>query len=152
MGVSAGKARGRPGAGVVQPPVDHGALGLARETRRWRGAVSCLSGAAAEGAVARAYLRAGYRLLAERWRGQSGEIDLIFDEGQGLVFVEVKAAKELDKAALSLGARQRRRIVAAASEYLAQVPGGLGSSVRFDLAMVDGVGRVRVLENAFGEF
>lgn len=124
----------------------------ARLERQRRGQVSCLTGFSAEGAVLRVYIRAGYVALAERWRGQSGEIDLIFDEGKGLVFVEVKAARDFERAALSLGPRQRQRIVAAASEYLAQVPGGIASNVRFDLALVDGMGRVRVLENAFGEF
>jgi len=133
--------------------VGSGLRGLgARVERQRRGQLSCLTGFAAEGAVSRAYIRAGYVALAERWRGQSGEIDLIFDEGQGLVFVEVKAARDFERAALSLGARQRQRIVAAAEEYLALVPGGHMRNVRFDLALVDGMGRVRVLENAFGEF
>jgi putative endonuclease len=41
------------------------------------------------------------------------------------------------------------RICTAASEYLAQEPLGQLTPVRFDVALVDGAGRIEILENAF---
>ena len=111
-----------------------------------------LSGRAAEEQVARAYSGRGAELLETRWRGKGGEIDLIFGQGEVLVFTEVKKARSIDAAICSLRPAQMRRIHAAASEYLAHAPNGQLSDVRFDLAVMDAIGRVEIIENAFGHF
>lgn len=121
------------------------------EGRRHRGRCAYLAGLAAESAVERAYAARGLRVAARRWRGTRAEIDLILTDGSGLVFVEVKKSRSFARAAQALGAAQRRRIAQAASEYLACMPMGLLTEARFDLAMVDGIGAVEVIENAFGE-
>ncbi|WP_420862734.1 YraN family protein [Algirhabdus cladophorae] len=108
------------------------------------------AGLAAEDSVARHYLDAGYSLCASRWRGQSGEIDLVVQGASGLVFVEVKKSRSFEKAARALGARQQARIIGAAAEYLAAAYGTLDHEARFDLAVVDSTGTVQVAENAFG--
>jgi putative endonuclease len=41
------------------------------------------------------------------------------------------------------------RIYAAAAEFLAGEPNGALTPARFDVALVDGFGRIEVLENAF---
>jgi putative endonuclease len=41
------------------------------------------------------------------------------------------------------------RIYGAGSEFLATQPGGQLTDVRFDLALVDEMGRIKVIENAF---
>lgn len=110
------------------------------------GAVSYYNGLAAEDQVARRYCDAGLTLAARRWRGLSGEIDLIFRQGATLVFVEVKQAANLARAAERLTMRQMQRIWAAASEYLAGEPGGQDSDVRVDAALVDETGRVEIIE------
>lgn len=66
------------------------------------------------------------------------------------VFVEVKASADFDRAAESLLPGQIARIRAAASEYAARLPHGQDSAMRFDLALVDGVGRIEIVENALG--
>lgn len=114
-----------------------------------RGKRADLSGRAAEASVERHYARSGCPVADRRWRGESGEIDLVTQEGDGLVFVEVKKARSFAEAAERLSCRQIERIVGAASEYLAKMPLGQLTPVRFDLAVVDGAGRVQVLENAF---
>ena len=43
------------------------------------------------------------------------------------------------------------RLVGAASEFIAAEPNGQLTDMRFDLAMVDGQGRVEIIENAFAE-
>lgn len=118
--------------------------------RARRGRTAYLSGHAAEESVARHYARAGRQVAARRWRGAAGEIDLVVREGACLVFVEVKAAASFDAAAARLGRRQMDRLCAAAEEFAGGEPAGLLSEMRFDLALVDGRGDVRVIENAFG--
>ena len=112
------------------------------------GAVSYYSGLQAEDQVARHYGVTGRTLAARRWRGKAGEIDLIFREGAGLVFVEVKRAASFARAAERLGARQMRRIYGAASEFLAGEPNGQNTDVRFDVALVNGQGAIDIIENA----
>ena len=119
--------------------------------RQMRGAVACRAGLAAEDIVARDYERRGGNLARRRWHSFSGEIDLIMRDGAVTVFVEVKKAASFDQAALRLSRRQMDRICLAAQEYMACVPGGMLNDMRFDLALVDGRGAVRVIENAFGE-
>lgn len=113
------------------------------------GLVSYRAGLAAEEAVARHYSDAGRILAATRWRGTSGEIDLVMREGAGLVFVEVKKAATHAEAALRVTSRQMARIYATASEFLAGEPAGQNTESRFDVALVDSFGRIEVLENAF---
>nr|WP_134679435.1 YraN family protein [Paracoccus ravus] len=104
----------------------------------------------AEDAVSRAYLDTGHEALAERWRGAAGEIDLIFRGKDEVIFVEVKKAATHDLAARRLGRLQIGRITLAAQEFCADLPAGLMTPMRFDLALVDRFGRVEILENAFG--
>lgn len=113
------------------------------------GLVSYHAGLAAEAAVQRHYADAGQILAASRWRGKSGEIDLIMRDGQAVVFVEVKKAATHAEAALRLTSRQMARIYASASEFLAGEPAGQNTESRFDVALVDSYGRIEVLENAF---
>ncbi len=113
------------------------------------GLVSYRAGLAAEEAVARHYADAGRVMAASRWRGVSGEIDLIVRDGSAIVFVEVKKAATHAEAALRLTSRQMARIYASASEFLAGEPAGQATESRFDVALVDSYGRIEVLENAF---
>ncbi|NBC96094.1 MAG: hypothetical protein GVY27_07040 [Deinococcus-Thermus bacterium] len=115
-----------------------------------RGTRAYLSGAAAEDCVARHYTERGHPVRDRRWRGESGEIDLVTEDAGGLIFVEVKRARSFAEAALRLSPRQAARIVATATEYLAGMPGGDLTPVRFDLALVDAHGRVELVDNAFG--
>lgn len=115
------------------------------------GAVGYRAGLCAEAIVAQGYVRGGYDLLERRWRGAGGEIDLIFRKDDAIVFVEVKKSRSFERAALRLGAAQMRRICHAAEEFLATEPGGALTDVRFDVALVDGTGAVRIIENAFGQ-
>jgi len=108
-----------------------------------------LSGLAAEEAVERHFAARGLICLDRRWRGPGGEIDLIFREGDRVVFVEVKAAASHDAAAARVFRRQADRIAASAMAYLDRHAGGSLSDMRIDVAVVDGTGRVAVLENAF---
>lgn len=113
------------------------------------GARSYHAGIAAEDSVARFYDRSGRAVCARRWRGLSGEIDLIARQGAEVIFIEVKQSATHAEAAENLTQRQMDRIYGAASEFLAGEPGGQLTDVRFDVALVDGAGRIEILENAF---
>jgi putative endonuclease len=116
--------------------------------RQIKGSVSYHSGLAAEQSVAATYERAGHAVVAQRWRGAAGEIDLIVRDGAGFVFVEVKKSRSHAEAAEQLSAKQIARIFGAASEYVSGQARGLMTDMRFDVALVDGMGRVEILENA----
>ncbi len=114
------------------------------------GSTSYHAGLAAEDGVARHYGRAGHRVLARRWRGKGGEIDVIVRDGEDTVFVEVKKSGSHGAAALRVSQRQVRRLFDCAGEYMATLPGGMLSPVRFDVALVDEAGRIEIVENALG--
>lgn len=115
------------------------------------GSVSHHAGLSAEGIVEVFYQRLGKPVLERRWRGQAGEIDLILADGDGVIFVEVKKARDHATAAARLSPRQQARIYAAASEFLATRPLGQLTEARIDVALVDALGRVDVIENALGQ-
>lgn len=121
-----------------------------RAARARRGARAHLSGLAAEEAVAEHYARAGRPVAARRWRGREGEIDLVARDGEGYIFVEVKRARSFAEAAERVTPRQIGRILAAALEFLIGNPRGMNVEMRFDVALVDGAGRISIVENAFG--
>lgn len=109
------------------------------------------AGVSAELRIAQDYERRGFAVARRRWRGRGGEIDLIVRDGNSLIFVEVKQSRDFARAAESLSMRQMHRICASAEEYLDHEPMGSLTDVRFDVALVDGRGDMRIIENAFGQ-
>lgn len=121
----------------------------ARQGRKPRGLTNYLAGHAAEASVARHYEDRGIAICARNWRGITGEIDLIGRDGDVIVFVEVKQSRTHDLAATHISQAQIGRIFATVDEFVAGEPKGLLTDVRIDLALVDGLGRIEVVENAF---
>ncbi len=120
-----------------------------RKRRSARGLASYHAGQAAEAAVARHYGRLGHELVEQRWRGSAGEVDLVLRNGEGLIFVEVKHAARHDWAAERVSAAQVRRLFMTGTEFCETQPRGQFTDVRYDLATVDALGGVEVIENAF---
>ena len=114
------------------------------------GATSFHAGMVTEDQISAEYQRRGQKICQRRWRGKGGEIDLIVEQDDGLVFVEVKRARNFARAAERVSHRQMQRIYNTAGEYLARMPMGLNTNARFDVALVDGTGRIEIMENAFG--
>ncbi len=112
------------------------------------GQLSYCAGVAAEQQVSTRYRDRGAEIVAMRWRGRGGELDIIVREGATTVFVEVKKSRSHTQAAHRLSQRQIARLYDAAGEYLGGQPGGLNSTARFDVALVDGMGRIEIIENA----
>ncbi len=116
--------------------------------RRCRGQHAHHGGRVAEAQVAQHYERSGHAIAARRWRGQGGETDLVARGRAGVVFIEVKSGKCHGSAAQSLRPRQIARLQTAAEEFLGGEPAGSLTPARFDVALVDAMGRIEVLENA----
>ena len=77
-----------------------------------------------EDRIADDYERRRYPVAQRRWRGKGGEINLIAQDGDGLVFIEVKQSCDFDQAALHLSPRQMTRLYAIGEESLGQIPKG----------------------------
>lgn len=130
--------------------VPKGGLVMLAERRAERGLKAHMAGLAAEEAVARHYDQSGLPVCARRWRGQHGEIDLIARNGDQLILIEVKQSRTHDEAMGHITQRQVERVFDAASEFVETEPKGWQTELRFDLALVDGVGRIVVHENFWG--
>ena len=109
------------------------------------------AGARAEAQCAALMREAGLRLLERNWRCRFGEIDLIAEEGETVVFAEVRLRRSLNfgGAGESVTAAKRARLLAAARLYLAARP---ATPCRFDVFLVVGqAGDVQWVRDAFGE-
>jgi putative endonuclease len=92
-------------------------------------------------AVARAYLeRRGLRFVAANFRAPRGEVDLVMQDGDDLVFVEVRyrAGSGHGGAAASVDARKQRRLVHAANAWLSRARAGTAPCCRFDVVALQG--------------
>jgi putative endonuclease len=110
-----------------------------------------LQGARAEDLCAGLLRAAGLTLLERNWRCRLGEIDLIAEERDMLVFAEVRmrTGPGFGGAGESVTAAKRQRLLAAARLYLVRRPESL---CRFDVFLVDGVASsVQWIRDAFGE-
>jgi putative endonuclease len=97
-------------------------------------------GARGEDAAADLLRSRGYRIVARNHRCPRGEIDLIAEKGELLLFVEVRtrATAAFGGPEETVNHRKQRRVVAAARDYLAQRRGP-AKAVRFDvIAVIDG--------------
>ena len=106
------------------------------------------------------YLRLlGHRILAQRYRTRSGEIDLIARRGRTLVFVEVKLRATQNSAIDPVTARSEERIVRTGEVFLSRHPGYVRRdfALRYDIAVVigpsrgwrAGVGRIELRRDVF---
>jgi putative endonuclease len=88
-------------------------------------------------ARARAHLeQKGYRLIHANYRTPLGEIDLVMEDSQTVVFVEVKAGGiDRDFSPLDhFDPRKQRKLLTLGRAYLARF--GSGRDARFDLVVV----------------
>lgn len=110
--------------------------------------ISYHAGLAAEKSVASKYARCGFEIVAERFKTDGGEIDVIARHHEKLYFIEVKKSKTFERAAEALGAKQMQRIQNASQRYLQKMNLPLETEMRFDVALVDGQGFIKVIPNA----
>jgi putative endonuclease len=102
--------------------------------------------------AAEIFLRAkGFKIVERRYRSRAGEIDLIAQDGDYIVFVEVKARPTLDEALFSITPKMRGRISDAAMMYLSENPNYTMRPMRFDVVAVKLPFTIRHMENAWME-
>lgn len=106
-----------------------------------------------EAVAALSYQKKGYQLLDHNYRTRMGEIDLILEKEDLLVFVEVKTRTDLSFArpAEAVDRHKQRRLILAAQQYLQRHPGA-ERQIRFDVAEVVPLGdrwTVHCIPNAF---
>jgi putative endonuclease len=107
-----------------------------------------------ERAAKRHLQRLGLKFLAANFRSARGEIDLVFRDGDGLVFVEVKArsSEEWTRPAAAVNAAKRRLLSQAALDYLRRLKQP-EVKLRFDIVEVllagGEVREIRHLPNTF---
>lgn len=91
----------------------------------------------------------GLQLLSRNFRCKAGEIDLIMQHREVLVFIEVKYrhTDQYGGALMSLSARQQQRIIKAASFYLMRY--APHAQARFDVIAQEGEHDLQWLPNAF---
>lgn len=95
-------------------------------------------GSAAEQHV-RSYLEGlGYVFRHANWRFGHGELDLVMDDGDELVFVEVKARRSeaAGRAEEGLGKKQQGTLLRTAEMYALTVAGAQGRYWRIDLVAI----------------
>jgi putative endonuclease len=106
--------------------------------------------------LAEAYLRRkGYRILQRNLRSPVGELDLVANQGDVLVFIEVKARRSdaMGGAVHAVDGRKRAKLIRLASQYLARHRLGT-PPCRFDVILCTGGGDCPIaieehIENAF---
>ena len=108
-----------------------------------------------EALVAEYLRRRGFRLLAAGWQCRYGEIDLIAEDEQYILFTEVKLRKSaaFAPARAFVDRRKQEKLRITAECWLAEHPAG-GLQPRFDVAEVyqSGSGaleRIEYIKNAF---
>jgi putative endonuclease len=105
--------------------------------------------------VAESFLRSrGLRFLERNYRCRLGEIDLVMEHADQLVFVEVRYRRSSahGDGAESIGSRKQRRISSAAASYLGRHPGYSTRVCRFDVVSIGGnpdQASIRWIRNAF---
>ena len=106
-------------------------------------------GRGGEAVAARLLEAEGYRILARNYRCPAGEVDLVAQEGDCLVFVEVRTRNGdlYGTPEESVTARKQARLVQVAGAYLAEQEDWEGDW-RIDVVAIDMApgGRVRRLE------
>lgn len=110
------------------------------------------SGAQAEQAAARWMQNHGLTIVQANYRCRFGEIDLILQDGETLVFAEVRLRRNHDfgGAAASIDATKQAKLIRTAQHYLATLPSI--PPCRFDALLLDtpdGRGGIEWLKNAF---
>jgi putative endonuclease len=93
--------------------------------------------------------RRGYAIVDQRYRTARGEIDIIAQDGETLVFVEVKVREtdECGTAAEAVTRNKQRRLGHMAADYLAR-RNIIDQPCRFDVVAID-AGVVTVYPDAF---
>jgi putative endonuclease len=113
-----------------------------------------LFGQAGESAAEEFLRQKGYRIVARNLRSSVGELDLVAEDGQVLVFIEVKARRTdaYGGAIYAVHQRKQEKVIRLAAQYLARhhIKDRL---CRFDVVLLQGSNavapQIEHIQNAF---
>jgi len=114
---------------------------------------SFAKGMAAEYVVHTYWMEQGYAILAHRYKTRWGEIDLVVQCSDTLVFCEVKNRKTPAQGLESITPRHRQRLWQSGEHFLqqhvCQNQSSTWETIRFDLVVVSQNNRLTHLKNIF---
>jgi putative endonuclease len=104
--------------------------------------------------AARYLVDKGYKVIQRNWRCPVGELDLVMEDDNTLVFVEVRTrqGQRFGRAEESLTPAKQARLIELAQTYL-QETGGAHLSWRIDVVAIQlgpGLPHIKHIENAVG--
>lgn len=110
-----------------------------------------LTGNEGEDLAADILMKQGYRIVTKNYRSIFGEIDIIAEDKDYLVFIEVKRRKgqNFGTSLEAINSRKKLHIIRSAQVYL-KANHCLNRRVRFDVVGIDG-DNVKVIKHAFGD-
>ena len=101
-------------------------------------------------------MRKGFTIMERNYRVKGGEIDIIAQNEDTLIFVEVKTRKKhsMKMTLMNISYTKQKRISLTAERYINQYPGNVKSKIRFDIIIVffyfeDNTYSIKHLEDAF---
>ncbi|MDQ6964669.1 MAG: YraN family protein [Mariprofundales bacterium] len=107
-------------------------------------------GRAAEERAAQLLQQQGYTILDRNARGGRGELDLVVQKGDLLVFVEVKAHASVERSLQAMTPGKQRRLLSAAEVWRMRHQSLLELQCRFDLITISPISNsITHYEDAF---
>ncbi|MGL4974244.1 MAG: YraN family protein [Bosea sp. (in: a-proteobacteria)] len=94
------------------------------------------TGRVAEHVAALFLMAKGYRILARRYGGKGGEIDLIAKRGDTIAFVEVKARDTMEAALGAITSEKQRLVAKRVRSWQAQNPWAMQATLRADAVFI----------------
>lgn len=114
-----------------------------------------ITGNAGEDMACEYLLENGYTIISRNWRTRTGEIDIIVEKAETVVFIEVKTLPNgtPDMLKRELNYQKLQRIVKTSKRFLQNNRQYSNSYVRFDVIIIGmpGLPQVYHIENAFAE-
>lgn len=112
------------------------------------------TGDAAELLACRYLLKQGLKLLAQNYHGKFGELDIIMQDNDSIVFVEVRYRNKTSfgAPAESVNYQKQQKIIKTALYYLQQHPQWQNAAARFDVIGISASASAKEVEwikNAF---
>ena len=99
------------------------------------------------------YLQAqGLQLVQRNYHSRRGEIDLIMQDKDSLVFIEVRYRRQsrFGSAAESVNRHKQSKLIACANHYIQTYPERARQACRFDVVSIDGnMNSIDWIKNAF---
>lgn len=94
-------------------------------------------------------LKLGYKILHRRYKTKYGEIDIIAEDEDVIVFVETKFRKNMIDGLHSISERQKQRIYNAAKIFIAEHDNDVTRDYRFDAIIFDSKLKCTYIKGAF---